>query len=148
MVEKRKLEIGLLALLHSVQHIYLYALPPLYTILRLEFDISIFQIGLLGSVYGVVSVFQGPAGYLVERIGSKHLSVFSMLGCSAAVFMYSLAPNFNFLLLAATLFALSQVVFHPVTYAMVTERSSSSNKARYIAYHRARTCINFLFNLV
>ena len=126
----------MLALLHSVQHIYLYALPPLYLILRAEFNISTFQIGLIGSVFGVISIFQGPAGYLVERFGSKRLSVLSMLGCSTAVFFYSLAPVFEVLLILAAVFAISQVVFHPATYAMVTQRSSASNKAKYIAYHQ------------
>jgi predicted MFS family arabinose efflux permease len=135
-MNKTRFEMGLLALLHSVQHIYLYALPPLYLLLRAEFNISTLQIGLLGSVSGVISIFQGPAGYLVERYGSKRLAVLSMLFCSIAVFMYSLAPVFEFLLLMAALFALSQVVFHPATYAMVTQRASESNKARYIAYHQ------------
>lgn len=127
---------GLLALLHSVQHVYLYALPPLYLLLRTEFSISTLQIGLLGSITGIISVFQGPAGYLVERYGSKRLAVLSMLFCSVAVFMYSLAPVFESLLLIAAFFAVSQVVFHPATYAMVTRRSSVSNKAKFIAYHQ------------
>jgi len=87
-------------------------------------------------VYGVISIFQGPAGYLVERFGGKRLAVLSMLGCSTAVFLYSLAPAFEFLLIIAAIFAVSQVVFHPATYAMVTQRSSTSNKAKYIAYHQ------------
>jgi len=135
-LNRKTVDIGLLALLHSVQHVYLYALPPLYLILRAEFNVSTFQIGLIGSVFGVISIFQGPAGYLVERFGSKRLSVLSMLGCSLAVFMYSLAPVFEVLLILAAVFAVSQVVFHPATYAMVTQRSSASNKARYIAYHQ------------
>lgn len=129
-------DIGLLALLHSVQHVYLYALPPLYLLLKAEFNVSTFQIGLLGAVSGVISIFQGPAGYLVERFGSKRLAVLSMLLCSLAVFLYSLAPVFEFLLIVAAFFALSQVVFHPATYAMVTRRASASNKAKYIAYHQ------------
>ena len=135
-MDRRRIEIGLLALLHGLQHVYLYALPPLYLLLRAEFNVSTFQIGLLGSVSGVVSIFQGPAGYLVERFGGKRLAVLSMLFCSAAVFLYSLAPVFGFLLLISALFALSQVVFHPATYAMVTQRASASNKAKYIAYHQ------------
>ena len=127
---------GLLALLHSLQHVYLYALPPLYLLLRAEFNVSTFQIGLLGSVTGVISILQGPAGYLVERMGGKRLAVLSMLCCSVAVFLYSLAPVFEFLLIIAALFALSQVVFHPATYAMVIQRASASNKAKYIAYHQ------------
>ncbi len=135
-MNRKTIDVGLLALLHSLQHIYLYALPPLYLILRAEFNVSTFQIGLIGSVFGVISIFQGPAGYLVERFGSKRLSMLSMLGCSLAVFLYSLAPVFEVLLIIAAVFAVSQVVFHPATYAMVTQRSSASNKARYIAYHQ------------
>jgi len=135
-MDRRRIEIGLLALLHSLQHVYLYALPPLYLLLRAEFNVSTFQIGLLGSVSGIVSILQGPAGYLVERFGGKRLAVLSMLFCSVAVFLYSLAPVFEFLLLISALFALSQVVFHPATYAMVTQRASASNKAKYISYHQ------------
>lgn len=135
-MNRRTTDIGLLALLHSVQHVYLYALPPLYLLLKAEFNVSTFQIGLLGSVTGIISIFQGPAGYLVERYGRKRLAVLSMLLCSVAVFLYSLAPVFEFLLIISAFFALSQVVFHPATYAMVTERAPPSSKAKYIAYHQ------------
>lgn len=130
------IEMGLLALLHSLQHVYISSLPPLYLLLRAEFNVSTLQIGLLGSVLGVISIFQGPAGYLVERIGSKRLAVLSMLCCSAAVFFYSLATAFEFLLIMVAIFALSQVVFHPATYAMVVQRASETHRAKYIAYHQ------------
>jgi predicted MFS family arabinose efflux permease len=135
-MNRRTIEIGFLALLHSLQHVYISALPPLYLLLRTEFNVSTFQIGLLGSISGVISILQGPAGYLVERIGSKRLAVFSMLFCSTATFLYSLAPFFEFLLIIAAFFALSQVVFHPATYAMVVQRAPSSHRAKYIAYHQ------------
>lgn len=127
---------GLLSLLHSLQHVYTAALPPLYLLLRAEFNVSTFQIGLLGSVSGVISILQGPAGYLVERVGSKRLALLSMLGCSTAVFLYSLAPAFEFLLIIVAIFALSQVVFHPATYAMVVQRASATHRAKYISYHQ------------
>jgi predicted MFS family arabinose efflux permease len=129
-------ELGLLALLHSVQHVYISALPPLYLLLIADFNVSTFQIGLLGSVYGVISILQGPAGYLVERYGGKRLSVVSMLFCSAGIFLYSLAPSFGFLLVIAAFFALSQVVFHPATYAMVVERAPADQRAKFISYHQ------------
>ena len=132
----RNRDLGLLALLHGLQHVYISALPPLYLLLRADFNVSTLQIGLLGSVYGFVSILQGPAGYLVERYGGKRLSVASMLCCSAGTFLYSLAPTFGFLLVIAALFALSQVVFHPATYAMVVERAPSAHRAKYISYHQ------------
>ncbi len=107
---------GLLALLHSLQHVYISALPPLYLLLRAEFNVSIFQIGLLGSVAGVISILQGPAGYLVERIGSKRLAVLSMLGCSTAIFLYSLATAFEFLFIIVAIFSLSARASAVVVY--------------------------------
>ena len=59
-------DLSLLALMHSLQHIYHGALPPLYLLLRAEFSVSTFQIGLIGSVFGFISILQGPAGYLSE----------------------------------------------------------------------------------
>jgi predicted MFS family arabinose efflux permease len=135
-LNRRNKEIGFLALLHGLQHIYISALPPLYLILRAEFNVSTFQIGLLGSVSGIISILQGPAGYLVERFGGKRLAVLSMICCSATLFLYSIAPVFNFLLAMAALFAISQVVFHPATYAMVVQRASASHRAKYISYHQ------------
>ena len=135
-MNSRKNDLGLLALLHSLQHVYISALPPLYLLLRADFNVSTFQIGLLGSVYGVISILQGPAGYLVERVGGKRLAVVSMLFCSTGIYLYSLAPTFGFLLVIAAFFALSQVVFHPATYAMVVQRAPASHRAKYISYHQ------------
>lgn len=131
-----RIEIVLLALLHSLQHVYLNALPPLYLLLRSDFSVSTLQIGLIGSVSGVISILQGPAGYLVERIGGKRLAVLSMLGCSAAVFLYTLAPSFEVLLILTAIFALAQVTFHPATYAMVVNRAAANHRGKYIAYHQ------------
>ena len=135
-MNQQRIEIGLLAFLHSLQHVYLNALPPLYLLLRSDFNVSTLQIGLIGSVSGVVSILQGPAGYLVERIGGKRLAVLSMISCSATVFLYSFAPSFEVLLILTAIFALSQVTFHPATYAMVIDRAAASHRGKYIAYHQ------------
>ena len=135
-MDRTRIEIGLLALLHSLQHVYLNALPPLYLLLRSDFNVSTLQIGLIGSVSGGISILQGPACYLVERIGGKRLAVLSMIGCSAAVFSYSLAPSFEVLLILSAMFSLAQVTFHPATYAMVVNRAAASHRGKYIAYHQ------------
>lgn len=136
MAKSRSIEIGILALLHGLQHVYLNALPPLYLLLRAEFNISTLQLGMIGSVLGIISVLQGPAGYLVEKTSHKRLVVISMLICSIAVFFYSLSPSFLFLLAFIAIYALSQVTFHPATYSMVQRRSPEGHRAKYIAYHQ------------
>ena len=136
MAKPRSLDIGILALLHSVQHVYINALPPVYFLLRAEFGISTFQIGLIGSLTGIISILQGPAGYLVDRFGGKRLAVLSMSLCTLSVFLYSLTPSFGFLLLVVGAFALSEVPFHPSTYAMVVQRASDGRRGRYVSYHQ------------
>jgi predicted MFS family arabinose efflux permease len=136
LAKSRSLEIGMLALLHSLQHVYINALPPLYVLIIAEFHISTLQIGLIGSVLGLISVLQGPAGYLVEKVGEKRLAVMSMLACSVTVFGYSLSPSFLFLLLLISIYGLSQVTFHPATYSMVQRKSPAGHQAKYIAYHQ------------
>lgn len=135
-LKSRNIEIGMLALLHSLQHVYLNSLPPLYFLLRLEFNISTLQIGVIGSILGVISILQGPAGYLVEKVGGKKLTVMSMLICTVTIFLYSISPSFLILLTFISFFALGQVTFHPATYSMVQKRSSEGRQAKYIAYHQ------------
>jgi predicted MFS family arabinose efflux permease len=102
----------------------------------LEFNISTLQIGVIGSILGVISILQGPAGYLVEKVGGKKLTVMSMLICTVTIFLYSLSPSFLVLLTFISFFALGQVTFHPATYSMVQKRSSEGRQAKYIAYHQ------------
>jgi predicted MFS family arabinose efflux permease len=91
---------------------------------------------MIGSVLGIISVLQGPAGYLVEMTNRKKLVVISLLICSVAVFFYSLSPSFMVLLMFTSIYALSQVTFHPATYSMVQRRSPDGHRAKYIAYHQ------------
>jgi predicted MFS family arabinose efflux permease len=91
---------------------------------------------VIGSILGVISILQGPAGYLVEKVGGKKLTVMSMLICTVTIFLYSLSPSFLILLTFISVFALGQISFHPATYSMVQRRSPEGRQAKYIAYHQ------------
>lgn len=136
MAKRSVIEIGMLGLLHGVKHIYESALPPIYLLLREEFNISTLQLGLFGSVTSVTSVMQGATGYLADRIGRKRLTTIGMLIYTIAVFLYGLSPSFLFLLALLTLAGLGASTFHPATYSMVTERAPREHITKSVAYHQ------------
>ena len=62
--------IGLVSCGHFFSHFYGLAIPPLIPVLRLEFDASYAQLGLLVSAMSLASgVAQIPVGFLVDRLG-------------------------------------------------------------------------------
>ena len=98
---KRKIaEIGTLGLLHGILHIYQSALPPIYVLLRKEFNISTLQLSLLGSVRSIINVLQGASGYLAAKIGRKRITIMGMLIYTLAVFSFGLSPSFLVLLVS------------------------------------------------
>ena len=64
--------IGLIGVAHSLSHFFQLALPPLFPLLRAEFDVSWTLLGLLvGVFYGASGVTQFAAGFAVDRFGAR-----------------------------------------------------------------------------
>jgi len=64
--------ISLLSLAHGSSHFFHLILPPLFPWLKAEFALSYAELGLLMSVFFVVScIVQAASGFLVDRIGAR-----------------------------------------------------------------------------
>ena len=64
--------IGLVGLAHAVSHFLQLSLPPLFPLLRAEFDVSWTLLGMvIGTFYVASGVTQFAAGFLVDRFGAK-----------------------------------------------------------------------------
>ena len=63
--------IGLVATAHAFSHFFQLALPPLFPLLRAEFDVSWTVLGLLvGVFYAASALTQFAAGFVVDRAGA------------------------------------------------------------------------------
>src|SRR5690349_406161 len=64
--------VGSVCFAHFVSHYYIMLLAPLFLIIREDYGVSYTELGLALTVSNVVStVFQTPAGFLVDRMSAR-----------------------------------------------------------------------------
>ncbi len=112
--------IGLIGTAHAFSHFFQLALPPLFPLLRMEFDVSWTVLGLLvGTFYAGSGVTQFVAGFVVDRAGARPvlLSGLALLACGTI--LASLAPGAYWLFPIAALMGVGNGVFHPADFAIL-----------------------------
>lgn len=118
--------IGLVGLAHASSHFGHLLLPLLFPVFMQEFGLSYSQLGLLMSVFFVVSgVGQASSGFVVDRLGARPLMygalVLFMVACVAA----SLVTGYSGLFVVAVLAGLGNATFHPVDFTILNQRVSA-----------------------
>jgi MFS transporter, FSR family, fosmidomycin resistance protein len=115
--------IALVSIAHSISHFSQLVLAPLFPWLKEAFSVSYTELGLVLSVFFVVScAVQAGSGFLVDRYGPRPV-LFAGLSCLiVALFLDALAPAYWVLLVAAVLAGMGNGVFHPVDYTLFNRR--------------------------
>ncbi|PQA78406.1 MFS transporter [Rhodoferax sp. TS-BS-61-7] len=118
--------IGLVGLAHASSHFGHLLLPLLFPVFMQEFGLSYSQLGLLMTVFFVVSgVGQASAGFVVDRLGARPLMyvalVLFMVACVAASFV----TGYSGLFVVAVLAGLGNATFHPVDFTILNQRVSA-----------------------
>ena len=104
--------IGLIGLAHGSSHFFHMLLPPLFPWLIAEFGFSYSELGLLVSVFFVISgVGQALSGFLVDRVGARPVLYFALTSFAAAGVVAGTAQGYTGLLLAAALAGLGNAPF-------------------------------------
>ncbi len=128
--------IGLVGLVHGTSHFFHLLLPPLFPHFMREFGLSYSQLGLLVTVFFVISgVGQALSGFLVDRIGARP-ALFGALGCFVvAALVASGAEGYAGLLLASALAGLGNAPFHPVDFTILNRRVSTPRLGHAYSVH-------------
>ncbi|WP_313072266.1 MFS transporter [Melaminivora sp.] len=117
--------IGLIGLAHGSSHFFHMLLPPLFPFLIAEFGFSYSELGLLLSVFFVVSgVGQALSGFIVDRIGARPVLFFALASFAVAGFTAASAGSYAGLIAAAVLAGLGNAPFHPVDFTILNKRVS------------------------
>ena len=120
--EERKI-VALAGCSHALSHGYLLVFPAVLLLLKDEFSIGYFGLGVIGNImtftYGLGSL---PGGMIYNRFGPKRLYLFCFLGSAAASLLVALSPNF--LLFTAGLAVLGALgsVYHPLVNVLITSK--------------------------
>ena len=128
--------IGLVGLVHATSHAFQLALPPLFPTFIDAFGLSYSQLGLLMTVFFVVSAFgQALAGFLVDRVGALPV-LKAALGCFVlASLAVAGAQGYGGLLLAAVLLGLGNAPFHPIDFTILNQRVSAPRLGHAYSAH-------------
>ena len=120
--------IGLISLAHGSSHFFHLILPPMFPWLKDAFALSYAELGLLMSVFFVVScIVQAASGFLVDRIGARPV-LFAGVGLLAlAALTYSQSTSYTMLILGAIIAGCGNGIFHPVDYTLINHKVSPPN---------------------
>ncbi|MGH7277059.1 MAG: MFS transporter [Candidatus Rokuibacteriota bacterium] len=128
--------IALIGAGHMVSHFLQLTLPPLFPLLRSEFEVSWVALGIVSSVfYGVSGVAQTIAGFVVDRFGARRVLLGGMALFAVAIGLAGLASSYWMLLAVAALAGLGNSVFHPADYSMLNSSVDSRRIARAYSVH-------------
>ena len=117
--------IGLVSLAHGSSHFFQMMLPPLFPVFIRDFGLSYSQLGLLVSMFFVISgVGQALSGFLVDRVGARPVLLTAMACFVAAGLAAATAQGLGGLMWAAALAGVGNAAIHPCDFTILNQRVS------------------------
>lgn len=128
--------IGLVGLAHGVSHFFHLIVAGLFPWLKAAFSLSYAELGLLMTVFFVVSgIGQALAGFVVDRVGAHRVLFCGMTLLGIAALVLSSATSYALLLLGSVVAGCGNAVFHPAGYTLLNQRVSKARLAHAFSVH-------------
>jgi MFS family permease len=128
--------VGVVSLAHGCSHFFHLIVAPIFPWLKVAFDLSYAQLGLLMTVFFVVSgVGQALAGFVVDRIGAVPVLLCSLGALVLATVAIATAPGYPMLLVGLALAGFGNAAFHPVDYSILNARIATPRLAHAYSVH-------------
>ena len=128
--------IGLVGVAHGCSHFFQMILPPIFVILKIEFDVSFTALGLLVTLmYAASGTIQMISGFLVDRFGAKWILLAGLTICATATLAFSMAQSYEALIALAVAVGVGLSVFHPADLSILTHKVDPSRLGRAYAVH-------------
>ena len=127
---------SLVGLAHASSHFFHLVLPPLFPILKQEFDVSYAQLGLLpGLFFAASGVMQIISGFLVDQFGARRVLLAGLALLSISMLLCGLVSEFWMLIPLAVVGGVGNSVFHPADLAILTDKISRPRLGRAYGIH-------------
>ena len=127
---------GLVGSAHAASHFFHLILPPLFTILKVEFAVSYTELALLtGLFYAASGVCQTIAGFLVDHFGARRILLLGLTLLSVSVMGYGFATEYWMLAVLSVLAGIGNSVFHPADLSILTSKISAPRLGRAYGVH-------------
>jgi len=128
--------IALVGLAHGISHFSQLLLPPLFPWLKDAFGVSYAELGLLLTIFFVVScAVQTLSGFVVDRFGPRPV-LFGGLGLiGVAAFGLGSSPSYGVMAFFAIVAGTGNGVFHPVDYTLLNRKVHPSRLGHAFSVH-------------
>lgn len=127
---------GLVGLAHASSHFSHLLLPIMFPVFMKEFGWSFSELGLLSTVFFVVSgVGQASAGFVVDRFGARPILWASVFLLMSACLTASVSTGYSGMVLAVVLAGLGNCAFHPVDFTILNQRISTPRLGYAFSVH-------------
>ncbi len=123
---------------HTFIHVFTMMHTALIPVFIREFNLTIFEAGLLVSIPQAISVsISLPYGLITDRIDPRKLIILSLLMSGFSGLAVSQARSFFALLLPLSFIPLSSTIYHPPALTVVSELFSEEKRSRILGIHAA-----------
>jgi MFS transporter, FSR family, fosmidomycin resistance protein len=128
--------IALVGTAHAVSHFSQLLLAPLFPWLKDAFNVSYAQLGLLMTIFFVVScAVQAASGFVVDRFGPRPVLFGGLALLGLAGFGYAASTSYWMLAMFAVLAGVGNGVFHPVDYTLLNRKVSAPRLGHAYSAH-------------
>ncbi len=127
---------GLVGLAHCVSHFSQLLLPPLFPWLKEAFHVSYSELGVLLTVFFVVSCsVQALSGFIVDRFGPRPILFGGIALLAAAAFGFAASTSYAMLAFFAAVAGIGNGVFHPVDYTLLNRKIHAARLGHAFSVH-------------
>lgn len=128
--------IGLVGVAHGISHFSQLLLPPLFPWLKAEFGLGYAQLGLLLTVFFVVScAVQALSGFVVDRFGPRPVLFGGLALLALSAFGFAASTGWWTLALFAVVAGTGNGVFHPVDFTLINRKVHPSRLGHAFSVH-------------
>jgi len=128
--------IGLVGIAHLISHFSQLLLAPLFPWLKDAFAVSYAELGLLMTIFFVVScIVQASSGFVVDRFGPRPVLFGGLALLGAAAFGFAASHSYGTLAVFAVVAGIGNGVFHPVDYTLLNRKVHPSRLGHAFSVH-------------
>lgn len=128
--------IGLVGIAHLISHFSQLLLAPLFPWLKDAFAVSYAELGLLMTIFFVVScIVQASSGFVVDRFGPRPVLFGGLALLGAAAFGFASSHSYATLAVFAVVAGIGNGVFHPVDYTLLNRKVHPTRLGHAFSVH-------------
>lgn len=128
--------VAVVSIAHALSHFMHLIIPPVFPLLMSEFSLSYSELGLLMTVFFVVSgIVQAASGFAVDRHGPLPVLLVSIGLFAFSTLVIASASSYWMLMLGCVIAGAGNAPFHPVDYCILNARIESKRLPRSYAVH-------------